>query len=227
MAVWKSITSNSEAKFYKLRLKWWARFVQSQRWEDWKYNEVGSTKIINWALKSLSLWEWEFDWNKIYTIKFQLKDTNLDELYFIDVNVMTWLWRSLISSLLNLNELWKILELSLYTKKYTDRNWKPALADWLWINYNWDNLRWKFNIADRTDWSWLPAVNNVKIQWKDALDSFDRDMFLIDLFRKHLETLSEPTTLAEMPTKIENAPLQQEEQVKKDEEEISIEDIPF
>lgn len=225
MAIWKSISSSWDVKFYKLRLKWWARFAQSEKNSEWKYEEIWMTKIINGALKSVSINEWEYEWNPIYSIKFTIKDTNLNETYIVDVNAITWLWRSIMSSLLSLKELWKIIELSLYNKKYTDKTWKPAIADAIWLTYNESMLKWKYNIADKTNASWLPEVKEVEFKWKKELDSMDRDKFLLNELQLHIETLSEPNSLADMPWNIKSVESTVAQLEANDELDIS--DIPF
>lgn len=204
----KSITVSEEVKFFKLRLKGWARFVQVS-----DKQEVGETKIINWALVRVDLNEGEFEGKKIYTLKFKIKDWN--EKYFVDIWLMTWIGRSIASSLFNIQEYGKIIELSLYSKKSAD---KTKSFDNIMIYYNWEVLKWKYNITDKTDKSWLPAVKKVRVQWQDTYDSYDRDMFLKDKLKEHLSLILDRETLDEIPNK---------QQVSEQEAKEVFNDVPF
>jgi len=227
MAMWVSIQSFQNKKFLKLKIKGGARFAISENRGNW-YEEVEQTKIVNGSLKSIKTKVFVYDGNDINTISLELIDN--DVTYIVDINNESSIGRSVISSLLSIQELGKIIQLSLYSKKYTDKKGEPATSDAIGVNYNWENLKWFYNIADKTDESGLPAVTMVKIKGKDTYDSFARDVFLLDTLKSFVETLPEPTVIDVMPSlqsvtqKIEGVT----ELVKATPvEEINIEDIPF
>ena len=198
MAMWVNINSNGKTKFLKLKLKWGARFALIEKNNvTGKYDEVGKTKIVNGALKSIKHKVFNYEWNDINTISLELVDN--EETFVVDLNNESGIARSIISSLLSLKELWKIMQLSLYSKKYTDKDGQPQLSDAIWLTYDWEMLKWFYNIADKTDEKGLPAIEEKTIKGKKTFDSYNRDMFLLSELQAHIEKLPEPETLDDMP----------------------------
>ena len=92
------------------------------------------TKIVNGSLKSIKTKVFVYDGNDINTISLELIDN--DVTYIVDINNESSIGRSVISSLLSIQELGKIIQLSLYSKKYTDKKGEPATSDAIGVNYN-------------------------------------------------------------------------------------------
>lgn len=202
MAIGTSVTQNNNTTFLKLLSKGGARFGIQEKNADGKYEIVKQTKIVNGALESLEVTEGQFEGNAIYTIKIKLVDK--DENYIVSINPETGLWRNTVSSLLSLKEYGHILELSLYNKKYTDREGKPAISDNIGIYYDGEMLKWKYMLSDKTTESGLPAVGTKKEKGKELPDYYDRDMALIALLQDHIAGLPKATKLDDMPTDIES-----------------------
>lgn len=202
MAIGTSITQNNNTTFLKLLSKGGARFGIQEKNSEGKYEIVKQTKIVNGALESLEVTEWQFEGNAIYTIKIKLVDK--DENYIVSINPETGLWRNAVASFLSLEEYGHILELSLYNKKYTDKKWLPAVSDNIGINYNGEMLKWKYPMQDKTEESGLPAVGTKKVKADILPDYYERDMALIALLQDHIAWLPKATKLDDMPTGIES-----------------------
>ena len=202
----------------KLKSKGGARFSIIERDQDWKYNEVATTKIVNGALESIDMKEGEFEGNKIYTVKITLVDN--EKKYVIDINPETGLGRNTVASLLSIKELGHIMELSLYDTKNVNDPTKPYGN--IAIRYEEDLLRWAYPMQDKTEKSWLPALGTKKEKGKELTDYYERDMALVEKLFVHIWTLDKPTKLDPMPTGVVS---KTEESTGDDIETITEEDI--
>jgi len=191
-----------------IKIQWLKKEVEKHFFSlNWEKNEASTFEA---KLIKISPSEYEYEWLMRQTIKFLFID-DVHEYFQLDISY-NWLSRWLLNTLL-----WYVD----WMKKFWQKNWNINLEmslylnkEWykqMWVKINWERWDWRYSIEEQK--KMIETI--VKKNWSKENDYFEYDEKLKSCIPE-IQAYIEIKDFIDEPKK---------EVIQ--EEEISIEDIPF